>query len=155
MAVTVVGPRALPGNSQRVLCVAYNHLLRHSHPAPPPPSFLATVPPTPPGLSYFALTIHSHNSGRCYVAAGLGSTGLDSTLVTRAVSSLVRKQTELILGFIQYLKVRRRFRELLVSDVPRLMFQVAPDRRRSVVQFCPVSLLTVDCSVYIWWISKG
>ena len=83
------------------------------------------------------------------MAAGLGSTGLDSTLVTRAVSSLVRKQTELILGFIQYLKVRRRFRELLVSDVPRLMFQVAPDRRRSVVQFCPVSLLTVDCSVYI------
>lgn len=152
MAVTVVGPRALPGNSQRVLCVPYNHLLRHSHPAPPrlPQLPLTTAPRTPPGLSYFPLTIHSHNLGRCYVAPGLGSTRFESsTQVTRAFSSLVRKQTELIFDFIQYLQVRRRFRELLVNDVPCLLFQVAPDRRRSVVQFCLVSLLTVDCSVYI------
>ena len=84
------------------------------------------------------------------MAPGLGSTRLESsTQVTRAFSSLVRKQTELILDFIQYLQVRRRFRELLVSDVPCLLFQVAPDRRRSVVQFCPVSVLTGNCSVYI------
>ena len=147
MAVTVVGPRALPGNSQRALCVAYNHLLRHSHPAPPPP---ASSPPSLPHLP--ACLIFRSPSTRTTQGGATWPRGwarLDSTLVTRAFSSLVRKQTELILDFIEYLKVRRRFRELLVSDVPCKMFQVAPDRRRSVVQFCPVSLLTVDCSVYI------